>query len=105
LVGGIGVVMWGMVVHLMTSAVLGVIFAAIIGPHVSSAAAAALWRTGYGLLVMVAMMYLVLPWANPTMASRVPIMMGAQAIGHVLYGMCLGLAPAFIARSERVFLD
>lgn len=104
LVGGIGVLMWGMVVHTMTSAVLGVIFAWIIGPNVSSAAAAG-WGIGYGLVVMFVMMYLVLPWANPTMASRVPMMMGAQAIGHVLYGMCLGLAPAFIARSEWVFLD
>ena len=104
LVGGIGVLMWGLMVHMMTSAVLGVIFTWIVSLNVSSGAAAA-WGIGYGLVVMFVMIYLVLPWANPTMAARVPMMMGAQVIGHVLYGMCLGLAPGFIARSEQVLLD
>ena len=87
LVGGMGVLMWGMIVHLMTSAVLGLGFA---------------W---YGIVVMLVMTFLVVPWANPTMSARIPMMMFAWVIGHILYGMCLGLAPRFVARSEGMLLD
>lgn len=104
LVGGMGVLMWGMIVHLMTSAVLGIVFAWVVGPNFSGGAAVGL-GVGYGIVVMLVMTFLVVPWANPTMSARIPMMMFAWVIGHILYGMCLGLAPRFVARSEGMLLD
>lgn len=100
LIGGMGTLLWGTLVHFMTSAVLGVVFAWIVGPNVSEGAAVG-WDAVYGIVVMFAMTYLVVPWADPTMFARVPMMWGVWTIGHVLYGMCAGLAPSFVRRWER----
>ena len=73
-------------------------------PNFSGGAAVGL-GVGYGIVVMLVMTFLVVPWANPTMSARIPMMMFAWVIGHILYGMCLGLAPRFVARSEGMLLD
>lgn len=100
LVGGMGTLLWGMIVHFMTSAVLGIIFAWMVGPNVSGGVALG-WGIVYGIVVMFVTTYLIVPWADPTMFARVPMMWTAWIIGHVLYGMGVSLAPSFVRRSER----
>ncbi len=98
LIGGLGVVVWGALLHLTIAAALGAVFAWIVGPYPRGGASVG-WGITYSLVVMLAMTYLVLPWANPTMFERVPLMMGAWATAHVVYGFGLALAPGYLRRS------
>jgi hypothetical protein len=98
LTGGIGAVTWGAILHLAISAAVGVVFAWIVGPYPRGAAALG-WGITYALVVMFFMTYLILPWANPTMSIQVPQMPTAWALAHVVFGLCLTLAPGYIRRS------
>jgi hypothetical protein len=100
LVGGAGVMLWGLMVHMMASAGLGALFAALIGARASGGAALG-WGVAYGLAVLVGMTFLVLPWANPTMFARVQLIVGAWIIGHIVFGMGVALAPALMRRAAE----
>jgi hypothetical protein len=98
LVGGAGVMLYGLILHMMTSAVWGVIFAVLL-PRGISAATATGWGVLFGLVVAVVMYFGVVPWANPTMYSRVPMMIGAFVVEHLLFGAGLGLTPVLEHRA------
>jgi hypothetical protein len=98
LIGGGAVVVWGTLLHLAVASALGVAFAWIVGPYPRGGAAFG-WGLAYGFAAMIAMTYFVLPWANPTMFERVPLMMGAWVAGHLIYGVCLAAVPGYIRRS------
>lgn len=87
--GGAGAILLGMIIHLFTAAVYGVIFAALISRRVSSAAAIALGGL-YGIALFLFMTYLVLPWANPVMFAN--INQGWFFLYHVAYGLTVGIA-------------
>jgi len=95
-----GILVWGFAVHLLTSSVLGVIFAWLAVPGIPPRAALVSGIV-YGMLVLLVMTYLVLPWSNPTLYNRIPMMMSAWWMAHILFGMCIPLAPAFVRRSQR----
>lgn len=98
LAGGAGVLLYGLMLHMMTSAVWGAVFAVLL-PSGTSAAAATAWGALFGLVVAVVMFYGVVSWANPTMYSRVPMMIGAFVIEHLLFGIGLGLTPVLERRT------
>lgn len=98
LVGGVTIAVWGGLLHLAVAAALGCVFAWIVGPYPHGADALG-WGIAYGLGVMFLMTYLVLPWANPTLFLRVPQMTAAWVLGHIVFGVCLSFAPAYIRRS------
>jgi hypothetical protein len=98
LVGGAGVLLYGLMIHMITSAAWGAVFALLLPRGISPAAAAG-WGAVFSLVVLLVMTYGVLPWANPTMAARVPMMMGAFVIEHLLFGLGLGLTPVFERRA------
>ena len=94
--GGLLVVVYGLTLHLATSVTWGVFFAALLPRDVS-------WRVAlvsgflYGLLVMLVMAYVVLPWANPLLRQSAEGS-AAFAISHLVYGGALALVPALRRR-------
>ncbi len=97
LVGTIGVLLMGLMIHMAVSAMFGVIFAVLIGRR-SSGAAATGWGLLYGVLIWAMMSYLVVPATNTTMNVRLPLMSGAWFIEHLIFGVVLGITPAFVRR-------
>jgi uncharacterized membrane protein YagU involved in acid resistance len=89
--GGTVVVVYGLLLHMVTSIVWGVLFAAIL-PHEASLAATLVAGLVYGIVVMLVMLYLVLPVANPVMREAVD---GTTSftIEHLIYGGSLSLVP------------
>lgn len=90
--GSAGVIVYGLLLHILTSAAWGVLFASIL-PRQASLGAALVGGIVYGLLVMLVMLYVVLPIANPVMRAAVD---GTTAFGieHLIYGSALALVPA-----------
>ncbi|MGQ0540161.1 MAG: hypothetical protein ACT4R6_14555 [Gemmatimonadaceae bacterium] len=97
--GGAGIVMYGLILHVVTSIVWGVLFAAIL-PRTASVGFALVAGLIYGLVVMVVMLFLVMPIVNPTMRDAVSPMMTPFAIEHLLFGAALALVPIFRRRYE-----
>jgi len=89
--GGSVVVIYGLLLHIMTSIVWGTLFAAIL-PREASLGATMVAGLIYGLVVMLVMLYLVLPVVNPVMREAVD---GTTSftIEHLIYGGSLSLVP------------
>ncbi len=89
--GGTVVVIYGLMLHIMTSIMWGILFAAIL-PREASLGATMVAGLIYGLIVMLVMLYLVLPVANPVMREAVD---GTTSftIEHLIYGGTLSLVP------------
>jgi hypothetical protein len=98
LVGGAGVVAYGMALHLLAAAAFGMLFAAGARRTAASPSGAVVGGVAYGLLILLLMTYFVLPLVNPALRERVVLMPGSWFIHHVLYG--LGLALAWIPTSR-----
>jgi len=100
LIEGPGIIVIGVVVHLLTSAGFGVLFATLVRrdtpPGISTLAGVA-----FSLGIFVLMMFVVVPVVDPVMANRMALMIGTMLIMHVLYGLGLGLAPMFRRRFTR----
>lgn len=94
LAGGFGTVLTGLILHVIVSAVLGIIFAMIVNPETSSGYAF-FGGLVFGIAVWAVMTYLVLPWANPVMRSEVLMHPGMWAFCHLVYGGVLASTPYF----------
>ena len=95
--GATGPILWGVLVHLFTSAALGAIFGVMVGSRISTGSTL-IWGAVYGLAVLLVMTFLVLPWANLTMYVGVQQLTGAWVIAHIVFGVGVALAPAFSRR-------
>jgi hypothetical protein len=82
----------GTLVHLATSAALGVVIASLL-PRDFPLASATLLGTALALLAMALLASLVVPLVSPTFPSGIQPMGGGWVIAHALYGFVLGLAP------------
>jgi hypothetical protein len=94
--GGAGTILLGMMIHMGMSAVLGLIFALIVG----ALGWAGLWALivagiVYALIVWAVNQYATLPVVDKVMAERMPPM--AFAVTHVFYGAVLGWLVAVFA--------
>src|SRR5262245_28137433 len=94
LISGPGVIVWGVVLHLLTAAALGVLFATLVRRD-TPRGISTLAGIAYALGVFVLMMFVVVPVVNPVMSNRVSMMIGTMLIMHVLFGVGVGLAPVF----------
>lgn len=84
---GLWPVLFGLMIHFLTAAVWGVVFAVLIG-HVTAGGAVG-WGLVYGFLVYLVMFYVVLPILNaPMTAMRGNLGVIAE---HLLYGAVLGV--------------
>lgn len=107
LVGGMNVVWAGLILHLVVSAVLGLLFGMVVGRR---------WETGpafglglvWGAAVWAAMTFIVLPIVNPIMRVSVAQMPGIWFTLHLIFGAFFFLSPALSAlfsgqpREDRV---
>ena len=92
LVGGAGVMLTGLFLHAIVSLIFGTLFsiAVIRRPHLAPTIVVGI---GYGLLILLFMTYVVLPYANPMMRQRVIATPGAWFFSHVAFGLGVGMAP------------
>lgn len=99
LVGGVGVLMAGLIMHMMASVIFGLIFAAIVG----AAGPAMAFGAGivYGIVIWAGMTYIGLPIADPTMQARVVMMGGPWFVEHLIFGGMLFLTPLLAHAMRR----
>ena len=90
----------GALIQLGFSIVVGIIFALFVS-RATSVIATMIVGMLVGLAVWVAMDLAVLPFWNPTMASRMALMPIAYLAGHVLFGIGLGTTPIFVRAFSR----
>lgn len=96
LLGGFGVVLTGLIIHLAVSAGWGAIFGGFLTPR-ASAGATLFGGLIFGVVVWATMTLIALPLFNPTLAGRVSIISGWWLFFHLVYGGFLALAPRLAA--------
>jgi hypothetical protein len=84
---------FGALVHVLTSAGLGVVVVALIPREYRPACAMGL-AAGLVLFAMGFMMSTLVPWVNPGLRGSFQVIGGTWVVAHVVYGVTLGLAPA-----------
>ena len=98
LVGGVGVLIVGLVTHLVTGALGGVAFAVLPSSR-KSATAALLSGLVWGVVVWAILSFAVMPWLNPTMyAGTVGKEPGWWFVLHLIYGGMLVVTPSMVRR-------
>jgi hypothetical protein len=90
--GGAGTIAWGVAVHLLMGAALGVAFAAIV-PRAMETASGMLLGAGVALVAMAVIVPVLIPRAAPALAAAMPRHGGAWVIAHAIFGAVAGLAP------------
>ena len=92
LVGGAGVMLTGLFLHAVASLIFGTLFsiAVVRRPHLAPTLVVGI---AYGLLILLFMTYVVLPYANPMMRQRVVATPGSWFFSHVAFGLGVGMAP------------
>lgn len=100
LIGGGGVVLFGIALHMITSMFWGVFGTAALGREVRRGPALALGLIG-GLVVLAIMTWIVMPVIDRVMLDRVRLRWGMWIIGHLLFGVGLAFAPALRRRICR----
>ena len=93
-VGSVGMLA-GALIQLGSAIILGILFALFISRRTSTLAAL-FAGIMVGIAVWVTMDLYVLPYQNPTMAARVALMPLGYFGAHILYGLGLGMTPAFV---------
>lgn len=96
----------GWIIHLVHSAVFGVVFAAIVGytavgDRISSPLELGVTGLAFGLVVWVVAASVLMPaWVGATtpMDPPVPDFVPASAMGHAVYGVLLGVVYAILRR-------
>jgi hypothetical protein len=92
LVGGTGVMLWGLSVHLTASVVFGILYAFMVKPDMQNTTSL-LGGVIYGMVIAGLMTYVVLPWANPVLHVRVSMMPSSWFFIHALFGLGVASAP------------
>src|SRR5215470_6589014 len=89
LIGGTGVVLIGLLLHLGISIVLGVVYA-LFPRRTTTTFHAMLGGIGFGVVVLLISTFLVLPAADPVLRARVSLFPMAWFLSHVIYGALTG---------------
>ena len=89
LIGGAGVVLVGLVLHLAVAVVLGILYALIPRPTTTTFHSL-LGGIGFGVAVLIVSTFLVLPAADPVLRARVSLTPMAWFLSHAIYGALMG---------------
>lgn len=92
LIGGAGVIVTGLMIHMMTSAIFGVVFGLIGGGRIFAWAAMALGFL-YGVIIWAGMTFIGLPVVNEVMRDRVAMQPVWWFGYHLIFGGMLFLTP------------
>lgn len=92
LIGGTGVVLWGLSVHLAVSVILGILYAFMVRPEVQNITSL-FGGIVYGMAILAVMSYAVLPWANPVLHQRIWMMPTSWFFTHALFGLGVASVP------------
>jgi hypothetical protein len=93
MVGGPGIILYGLFLHLVVSISFGILFSAMVRRDTPNSAAI-LSGIAYGMGVLLLMTFVVVPLTNQVMRDRIPLMAGSFVLEHVLYGLGVAFAPA-----------
>jgi len=88
---GPGVVMVGLMVHMMNSAILGLIFGLIWRGIAKGGATGIIGGIVYGMVIWLVMTYVALPILGSPMPGPIPT--GVWVTAHLMFGLALGLWP------------
>lgn len=91
LVGGRGILLVGLMIHLAVSVVAGLVFAGIVGNVRTGVAFGA--GIVYGIIIWAVNTFGILPAINPIMSARLAMMPGPWFVFHLIYGGMLFLVP------------
>lgn len=98
----LGPILVGLMLHMVNSAVFGLIFALLvcwIYPRTLALPVAAIAGMVWGLILLVVNQYIVLPLVDASMVTATRGIFGWWLIGHLMFGIVLGvIAGATIAR-------
>ncbi len=86
--------LYGILIHGVTSAALGVLFVALLPPTCSCRFACAT-GLGFGLAVLLAMTYVLIPAVNPVMRHAVVAIPKSWIIQHAVFGAMLAVVPLY----------
>lgn len=100
LIGGPGIVLLGLIIHMAASIAWGVLFAWLF-PRRAWTGVALVLGLLYAMGVLLVMTFLVMPVVNRVMLDRVVMMFGAFMIEHLLSGAGLTLVPWLERRGPR----
>ena len=92
--GSLATATYGVLVHLVTSAALGVLFVALLPPTCTPRFACAA-GLGFGLAVLLAMTYVLTPAVNPVMRHAVAAIPKSWVIQHAIFGATLAVVPVY----------
>ncbi len=92
----VGVILIGLMTHMMMGAMLGVVLAGGFAVfRIPTGSSRLLWGIGYAVVVWIVNQYAILPIVDPLMASHMPPW--AFALGHMMFGV---VAAAFLLHSS-----
>jgi hypothetical protein len=99
ILGGIELVLLGLAIHLITGALLGIIFSVLVLPLETRRQA--FWEgIVYSVMVWVVMSYIVLPLLNHTMSERIALVSGWWFLCHLVFGALLYVTPDLLRAFE-----
>jgi uncharacterized membrane protein YagU involved in acid resistance len=100
LIGGSSVAV-GWVVHLVNSAFIGAVFAVLLGGFAKTPGPAALVGMGYGVVWWVVGALLIMPAQLGMPVFQLNATAWQSLMGHLLFGLVLGLVYALLVRREH----
>jgi len=98
----------GWLYHLFNSAVIGAIFAWVLGPRSYNYAAGLGWGAAYGLLwwvlggLILMPVFLGMPAFAPLMMAEMRMVAMGSLVGHLIYGLILGAVYVGLTRRAPV---
>lgn len=102
ILGGVGPTVAGLVIYVVSSVILGCVFALFLRPRTPTTDAVAFGLI-FGIVVWALRSYIVLPSFNPTLTDRMNLIPGWWFLGHLAFGAILGSIPTIrqtLARRE-----
>jgi len=99
--GGAGPVLYGVLLHLAVSALVGLLFAMVL-PRDLAPGSAGVICVGLAFMVMGIMTSAIVPAVNPTLQARFRELGGSWVIAHALFGFTVGYACQRIRRGLDV---
>lgn len=101
ILGGVGPVITGIIVHAVLTTALGALFGALLPLPQAESSRATGWGLVYGAICWAAITFVALPVLNQTMKDRVDLAPGWWFASFLLFGVVLGATPAIRAAIGR----